>query len=163
MVDPPHLARLVAAATKLRRVFPPGTTYDGDWSHPVYGPSVRDEWIAWHERSGEKDGFDSQAVVMLMDNFKPPAFNFAGIEVGKYWMATLSLTVDVKKGPLEGKKGWGWLFLRARVERCYDGRYTMDITLLDEEGDVVAVGRRAELVLEEERRRPEEKPGKARI
>jgi len=152
MIDPPHLARYLAAAMKIRRIFPPGTTYDGDWSHPVYGPMVRDEWISWHERSGEKNGFDIQAIVMLIDNFKPPAYNFEEIVEGKNWMATLNMTVDIKKGPPAGKKGWDRLFLRAVIGRCYFGRYSMDVTLLDEEGDVVAVGRSAELVLGEERR-----------
>jgi hypothetical protein len=73
-------------------------------------------------------------------------------------MAPLRLTVDVKQGPPAGcGKGWRWLFLRAVMGRCYDGRYSMDVTLLDEEGDVVAVGRRAELVLGAERRGGREK------
>jgi hypothetical protein len=151
MVDPPHMARYVSAGTKLRRIFPAGTTYEGDWSHPVHGPGVRDEWISWAGASGERV-FDSRAIAMLMDNLRPPAYDFEEIELTKNWMATLSITMDIKKGPPEGKKGWEWLFLRAVVGRCYFGRYSMDITLLDESGDVVAVGRRAELILGEERR-----------
>jgi hypothetical protein len=151
MIDPPQFRRYVSAATKIRRIFPPGTTYEGDWSHPVHGPSVRDEWISWHEESGE-GVFDALAMAMLVDNMKPPAFNFEGVDVGKNWMATLSITTDVKKAPPPGERGWKWLFLRAVVGKCNFGRYSMDVTLLDEDGDVVAIGRRAEIVLAEERR-----------
>lgn len=153
MIEPPHMFRLVAAATKIRRCLPPGTSsYDGNWSHPIYGPSVREEWMSWHERSGETGGFDSQAIALLIDCFRQPAFDFEGIEVSRNWMATMSITMDIKKSPPVGSEGWEWLFLRAVVGKCNFGRYSMDITLLDEEGDVVAVGRRAELVLGEERR-----------
>jgi len=153
MIDPPQYRQYVAAATKLRRVFPAGMTYEGDWSHPVHGASVRDEWIRWDADSGEKGGFDSLAMAMLIDNFRPVAYNFPEIEVETNWMATLSITTDVRKAPPEGKKGWEWLFMRAVVGTCVNGRYSMDVTLVDEEGDVVAIGRRAELVLADERRR----------
>jgi hypothetical protein len=117
----------------------------------VYGPSVRDEWISWHEQTGE-GVFDAQAMAMLMDNMKPPTFNFEGVDTDKNWTATLSITTDVKKGPPPGERGWKWLFLRVAVGKCNFGRYSMDVMLLDEKGDVVAIGRRAEIVLAEERR-----------
>lgn len=162
MIDPPQFRQYVSAGTKLRRIFPPGVTYEGDWSHPVHGPSVRDEWICWHEESGEHV-FDALAMAMLMDNLKPPAYNFEGIEVAKNWTATMSITTDVKKAPPEGERGWKWLFLRAVVGKCNFGRYSMDITLLDEEGDVVAIGRRAEIVLGVDRRAGEKGGEKPRI
>jgi len=59
-------------------------------SHPIHGSSVRDEWVSWRAESGEEEGFDSLAMAMLMDNFRPVAYNFPGIEISKNWIATLS-------------------------------------------------------------------------
>jgi hypothetical protein len=151
IIDPPALFRMLSASTKLRRHMLPGTTYEGSWAHPIYGPSVRDEWLAWHERSGETV-FDTQALPLLVDCSRPPAYEFDGVEQGRHWMATLSITMDIKKGPPSGSNGWKWLFLRAEMRNCNFGRYDTDLTLLDETGDVVAKGRRAELVLGAERR-----------
>jgi len=51
------------------------------------------------------------------------------------------------------------------VRQCVNGRYSMDVTLVDEGGEVVAFRRRAELVLGEEWRSGEggKGGGKARI
>ena len=155
MIHPPELHLPLSAARKVRRFLPPGTTYEGDWSSPLYGPGVRDEWITWDVTTGE-DVFDTQAIVMLIDNVRSPAYDFPGIDFPRNWMATLSMTTDVKKAPpiVEGSKryGWKWLFLRAVIGKCNFGRYTIDITLLDERRDVVAIGRRVELILGNERR-----------
>lgn len=85
--------------------------------------------------SGEEEGFDSLAMAMLMDNFRPVAYNFPGIEISKNWMATLSIITDVKRAPPAGQEGWEWLFLRAVVGQCANGRYSMDVTLVDEGGE----------------------------
>lgn len=53
------------------------------------------------------------------------------------WYPTLLLNLDIKKAlPEEGVR---WLFSRVQAKKILNGRYDLEVILLDAEGDLVAV------------------------
>ena len=66
-----------------------------------------------------------------------------------FWYPTLLLNLDVKKAlPDEGVE---WLFARVRAKQIKNGRLDLEVVVLDEEGDVVALSHHISLVLGAER------------
>lgn len=65
------------------------------------------------------------------------------------WYPTVLLNLDVKKAlPEEGVE---WLFVRVRAKRIENGRMDLEVVVLDEEGDLVAVSDHVCLILSAER------------
>lgn len=119
-----------------------------NWKHPVYGPSVRDQWITWDDSTGEKL-FTVQSIPLLVDLFRPPASQYDN--VNKKWYPTLNMGFEIKKAPPAGEEGWKWLYMRIHMTVALHGRYGLDITLLDEAGEVVALSRHVALIVGVER------------
>ncbi|GAB7349638.1 hypothetical protein MBLNU459_g0317t1 [Dothideomycetes sp. NU459] len=66
-----------------------------------------------------------------------------------FWYPTLLLNLDVKKAlPQEGVQ---FLFVRTRAKRIQNGRYDLEIVVMDEVGDVVALSHHVCMVLSAER------------
>jgi hypothetical protein len=64
------------------------------------------------------------------------------------------MSLEVKKDP----KGAEWLFTRVEMSRVEKGRMTYNVTVLDEEGEIVAIARLMSLDIEiPERQRVAEK------
>ncbi len=64
------------------------------------------------------------------------------------------MSLEVKKDP----KGAEWLFTRIEMSRVEKGRMTLDVTVLNEEGEIVAIARLMSLNVEiPERQRVAEK------
>ncbi|KAK4992227.1 hypothetical protein LTR66_000412 [Elasticomyces elasticus] len=65
------------------------------------------------------------------------------------WYPTLLLNLDVKKAlPAEGIE---WLFVRTRTKVIKNGRYDLEIIIMDEDGDIVALSHHVCLVVSAER------------
>lgn len=67
----------------------------------------------------------------------------------KYWYPTLSLNLDVKQ--LLPPEGAEWLFVRMEAKVIHNGRLDLMITVLDEQGGVVALSTHSSLVMDAER------------
>lgn len=67
----------------------------------------------------------------------------------KYWYPTLSLNLDVKKSlPEEGVQ---WLFVRVQAKKIQNGRFDLEVTVLDEAGDIVALSTHSSLAVDSSR------------
>lgn len=65
------------------------------------------------------------------------------------WYPTVLLNLEVKKAlPEEGVE---WLFVRVRAKRIQNGRMDLEVVVLDEEGDLVAVSDHVCLIVGAER------------
>ena len=63
----------------------------------------------------------------------------------KFWYPTLLLNLDVKKAlPEEGVE---WLFARVETKQVKNGRMDLDVVILDEGGDIVALSQHVALVV----------------
>lgn len=129
--------------------------------------SMADEWIAL--KTGEK--FTNVSLGMVVDMFPQMIEAFRAdadpysIEekeksvntepdlrkkgMAKFWYPTLLLNVDVKKALPE--EGVDWLFLRTRAKQIKNGRFDIEVVVLDEIGDIVALSHHVCMVLPAER------------
>lgn len=66
-----------------------------------------------------------------------------------FWYPTVLLNLDVKKSlPAEGAK---WLFSRVRAKQIKNGRYDLEVVILDDVGDIVALSHHVVLALDASR------------
>lgn len=128
---------------------------------------MADEWIAL--KSGEK--FTNVSLGTVVDMF-PQMIETLGTETdpysieseangvdeeselrkkgtAKFWYPTLLLNVDVKKALPE--EGVDWLFVRTSAKQIKNGRFDLEIIVLDEVGDLVALSHHVCMVLPAER------------
>ncbi|TVY38444.1 hypothetical protein LOCC1_G005851, partial [Lachnellula occidentalis] len=121
--------------------------------------SKADEWIRL--RSGEKWTNSSLGYVADMWPMPIEAFlrkeNASGAngndgktkKMGTMWYPTLLLNLDVKKVlPDEGVE---WLFVRVEAKAIKNGRMDLEIVILDEGGDLVALSHHVALAVSAER------------
>lgn len=66
-----------------------------------------------------------------------------------FWYPTVLLNLDIKK-PLP-KEGVEWLFVRARAKQVKNGRFDLEVTIMDETGDLVALSNHVCLILDASR------------
>lgn len=125
--------------------------------------SISDQWMSF--RNGEK--FNNVSIGAISDTFPQLAESFrTGINpysikaeqehidteaearkrgAAKFWYPTLLLNLDIKKAlPDEGVE---WLFLRLRTKQMKNGRYDLEVIILDETGDIVALSHHVCMVL----------------
>lgn len=70
-------------------------------------------------------------------------------KVAAFWYPTVLLNLDIKKAlPPEGVE---ILFVRARAKQIKNGRMDLEVTVLDREGDLVALSTQVSLILGSER------------
>ena len=67
----------------------------------------------------------------------------------RYWYPTLALNLDVKK--LLPEEGVDLLFVRVQAKVVKNGRFDLDVSVWDEEGEMVAQSNHASLVLDASR------------
>lgn len=137
--------------------------------------STADEWITL--KSGEK--FTNVSLGLVVDMFPQMIETFRtetdpySVEsrsksvntesesrqkgVAKSWYPTLLLNVDVKKALPE--EGVDWLFLRARAKQIKNGRFDLEVIVLDESGDVVALSHHVCMILSTERNMAKRRTG----
>ena len=63
----------------------------------------------------------------------------------KFWYPTLLLNLDIKKALPE--EGVDWLFVRTRAKQIRNGRYDLEVVVMDEVGDVVALSHHVCMIL----------------
>jgi len=56
----------------------------------------------------------------------------------------MSMTTEIKKVP----KGAKWLYMRARANVIKDGRYDLEVHILDQSGELVALSKHIGMVFE---------------
>jgi hypothetical protein len=133
---------------------------------PRHGQVVRsigDEWISF--QNGEK--FTNEALGFVADMWPMPVEQFreeknpydvsqssadpksAAKKPARYWYPTLLLNLDIKKAlPEEGVE---WLFARVRAKQIKNGRMDLEVIIMDEAGDIVALSHHVTLVLDSSR------------
>lgn len=124
-------------------------------------PGVADQWMAF--RNGER--FTNASLGMVADMFPqiPESFRSrsdpyavggadsaaaaaaAKKSAAKFWYPTLLLNLDVKKALPE--EGVDWLFVRTRAKQIQNGRYDLEVVVMDEVGDIVALSHHVCMIL----------------
>jgi len=112
-----------------------------------FGPSVREQWTQLNDGSGLN--YNLAALGLLSDMFIPLPENYEESR-GNYY-PTLALTLDIKRPPPE--RGWPWLFQRIECGTIMNGRMDIDVTIMDEAGEIVAISRHVAIVVGRERNR----------
>ena len=123
--------------------------------------SIGDEWLCFS--NGEK--FTNESLGYLADTFPMPVEQFledknpydvtysdnpsARRRPARYWYPTLVLNLEIKKSlPEEGVE---WLFGRVRAKQIKNGRMDLEVIIMDEGGEIVALSNHVCLVLGSER------------
>lgn len=119
--------------------------------------SLNDEWVSF--RNGDRFtqealGFVADMWPQIVESYRhsddpyattaeQPAMQDTGF--GNFWYPTVLLNLDVKKAlPPEGVE---WLFARVQAKKIQNGRLDLEVVILDETGDVVALSHHVVLVL----------------
>ncbi|EZF32421.1 hypothetical protein H109_04562 [Trichophyton interdigitale MR816] len=93
----------------------------------------------WDKRSKEEK--EKEKYVVGKDGKLSPK--------GKFWYPTILLNLDVKKKlPAEGAE---WLYSRVQTKKLHNGRMDLDVIIMDEKGEVVALSNHVALVIGAER------------
>ena len=140
-MDPPHLLRRRPAFLQMK--FSMAKDTDELGKSAKLGPSVKQFWVSWQTNN---DGFTIPALCFVADAFRPIPESYGIVDD---WFPTLSYGVEVKKEPPTG--GWKTLFVRIEAHEIKNGRYDMDLAILDEDGDLVALSKHAVLMVPAER------------
>jgi acyl-CoA thioesterase len=122
--------------------------------------SITDQWIRFRDGSRfttESLGYVADMFPQIVEGFSadddPYRVKPKGAEKGKsddrvgakYWYPTVVLNLDVKKAlPKEGVE---WLFCRASSKQIKKGRLDIEVVIMDESGDLVALSHHVALVL----------------
>lgn len=143
------------------------------------GRGIADEWIALSsgERfTQESIGYVCDAWPQLVEPYRLGQDPYAldkgkggkgqeraaeaprpdGDQPAKLWYPTLLLNLDVKKAlPAEGVE---FLFTRVQAKRIQNGRVDLEVVIMDEGGDVVALSHHVALIVDAERNTAERRP-----
>ena len=115
-------------------------------------PSISDQWIRLRPGgSGNPVApLPQEAVGLVVDIFPQMALFFSGLEGrGTHWYPTVALNFEVKRNLPPG--GADWLFTRARAGEVRNGRFDLQVIVLDQDGNLVAISTHISLVLSSER------------
>lgn len=150
-------AKFRKATTKIQCAFP---------RHGQPQLSVVDQWMRF--RSGERLtnaslGFVVDMFPQIVELYResgegkasdqaygPKAMN--GIDPrnwGPLWYPTILLNLDVKK--LLPDEGVEWLFIRVHAKQIRDGRLDLEVVVMDEHGELVAISNHVSLIVSAER------------
>ena len=127
--------------------------------------SIVDHWVRFTPGRGPGK-WTNDALGIVVDMFPQVVESYINAERGetdlqekapdensaprpKYWYPTLSMNLDVKK--LLPPEGVEWLFVRVQAKVIKNGRLDLDITVLDSEGEIVALSSQCSLVMHAER------------
>lgn len=138
------------------------------WYFPRQGQQMRsisDQWVCWS--SGQK--FTQEALGFVCDNFplvvesyiRDKPYDVAAqkkqtsperkdkLNAARFWYPTLLLNLDIKKAlPTAGAK---YLFVRAQSKQIKNGRLDIEVTIMDEQHDLVAISHHVVLIVGSER------------
>lgn len=124
------------------------------------GKLIGDQWSRFRPGKDKNGRWTDAAVVYLTDMFPMVLDNLDHVSVAaiakeegkapldvtaKFWYPTVTLNIDMKKHlPAEGVE---WLYSRVVTKSVRDGRTDLDVTILDQNGDVIAVSSQVGLVV----------------
>lgn len=114
--------------------------------------SIIDEWIRLS--SGERFTMNSLGYVadvfpQLVESYRETLPSTKTQEWGNFWYPTILLSLDIKKVlPPEGVE---WLFVRVRSKQIKHGRMDLEVVIMDEGGDVIALSQHVSLIVGSER------------
>ncbi|KAK8158990.1 thioesterase-like superfamily-domain-containing protein [Phyllosticta citrichinensis] len=117
--------------------------------------SLADEWLRFP--NGEK--FTNESVGLVADLWPQIVEAYNSTEdQALSWYPTLLLNLDVKKAlPAEGVE---WLFARVRAKKIKNGRQDLEVVIMDETGDIVALSSQVALILDSSRNTAKRRPNK---
>lgn len=134
----------------------------GDDQQKETGSMAIDQWARFRP-NGDVNGRWTDAAIpylidmfpMALDGFDTVSANATAKEKGlkdaseidkaKFWYPTVTLNVDMKKHlPVDGVE---WLYSRIVTKVVRDGRTDLDVTVLDQNGDVIALSTQVGLVV----------------
>jgi len=122
--------------------------------------SIGDQWVCFRDGSRfttESLGFVADMFPQVVESYRDEDDPYAvkkGAEdkpvdesrrFAKYWYPTVVLNLDVKK-PLP-QEGVEWLFCRTRSKQIRKGRIDIEVIIMDESGELVALSHHVTLVL----------------
>ncbi|KAJ5943151.1 hypothetical protein N7516_003319 [Penicillium verrucosum] len=119
-----------------------------------------DQWVRFRPAGDVNGRWTEAAVAYLVDMFpmaldrfdnvsnaaveKESGTSLAG-QKANFWYPTVTLNVDMKKHlPAEGVE---WLYSRVETKALRDGRTDLEVTVLDEDGEVIALSTQVGLVV----------------
>ncbi|KAJ5675781.1 hypothetical protein N7462_008678 [Penicillium macrosclerotiorum] len=154
-IDPPYLE--FRRATAQVELYGPGKSQE---QQKRTESLVIDQWARFRPHGDLKGRWTDAAVVYLADMFPMALEGFDTMSTtavakekggpvpkttAKFWYPTVTLNIDMKKHlPAEGVE---WLYSRIVTKVVRDGRTDLDVTILDENGEVVAVATQVGLVV----------------
>jgi acyl-Coa thioesterase superfamily protein/acyl-CoA thioesterase superfamily protein len=119
--------------------------------------SMSDQWICFRDGTKfttESLGFVADMFPQVVESYRdeddPYAVNVNKVQKKKpmgarFWYPTVVLNLDIKKAlPAEGVK---WLFCRTRSKQIRKGRLDIEVVIMDEAGELVALSHHVTLVL----------------
>ncbi|KAI5305528.1 hypothetical protein KEM56_004151 [Ascosphaera pollenicola] len=128
------------SAAKQVEFFVPAT--EGGSVNDLSAKGITQEWVRF-KPYGKLSGWTEASVCSLIDHF--PAILGHWTQTEMHWYPTVLMNVDIKMSlPAEGVE---WLQLQAQVRKVQNGRFDVDVVILDREGDIVALSTQVALVL----------------
>jgi len=135
------------ASHRVRFFFPRRGQMEKGWS---------DHWITFRnpaERFTQDtlgyvcDMFPQVVEAMITDDDPYHVTTTAGERqpIARFWYPTVVLNIDVKKALPE--EGIEWLFVRCRSKQIKNGRYDIEVIVMDEHGELVAISHHVAMVL----------------
>ena len=115
--------------------------YSDQW----IAPATRTEAGEWERWTDDSLGFICDMFPQIVETFLIPDVYTPGTSqdalrqspAARYWYPTLLMNIDVKKSL--GAEGREWLFVRVQAKQIKGGRYDLEVVVLDDEGDLVAI------------------------
>ena len=113
-----------------------------------------DQWVCF--RNGER--FHNESLGLLCDIwpavFEPYQY-IGNEEQPALWYPTLNLSLEIKKAlPSEGVQ---WLFSRVRAKQIKNGRFDLEVVILDEKAEIVALSHHVAMMVSADRNTAERK------
>lgn len=99
----------------------------------------------------DQNPYDVSTIEGGKDKLKP----------AKFWYPTLLLNLDVKK--VLPEEGIEWLFVRVEAKQIKNGRMDLEIVILDEKGELVALSHHVAFALGTERNTAKRKTDSSKI
>lgn len=112
---------------------------------------LEDNWIRFKSGEGWTNaslGFLADVLPIVIEAWRPKTDDETDAPYRRdeqFWYPTLVLNLDIKKALPE--KGVEWLFLRTMTRQVRNGRFDLESTILDQNGELVAVANHVNLVL----------------
>lgn len=154
-LDPPF-PEFRRAAAQLE-LYGPGK---GEAQQQRTGTMAIDQWARFRPGGDRKGRWTDAAVVFLLDMFPMALDGFDTMSAtaaakakgekvpeqkAKFWYPTVTLNIDMKKHlPAEGVE---WLYSRIVTKVVRDGRTDLDVMVLDQDGEVIALSTQIGLVV----------------